>query len=263
MERLLGDKLPAVRRLALGWCVAHEPEAHQHLLRAALLDRSRSVRDIAQFYLPRQEIIDLRGFYRGKVLDGGPARLLAAMGGLSETGKAEDAKLFVPLARSPRVAVRKAALSAVAKLEGASGEHLEVFVTALQDGGSAGVSRQARLALERCAGEVGRERLAAIFFDSPYLHVRRQALSLINRLPKWQRVTLLVEVVGRGGPEDEATVTAGNFLRDWFANYNRSHAVAPAPKDVAELDAVLRRYDGALEPRLGRELQALVEFLTR
>ena len=136
-------------------------------------------------------------------------------------------------------------------------------MVALQDGGSPGVSRQARLALERCAGEVGRERLASIFFGSPYLHVRRQALSLINRLPKWQRVTLLVEIVGRGGPEEETTVTATHFLRDWFANYNRSHAVAPARKDVAELDAVLRRYDGALESRLGRELQALVASWTQ
>ena len=262
-DRLLNDRLPAVRRLALGWCVSHEPQAHRGLLHAALLDRSHAVRDIAQFYLPRQETIDLRGFYREKMFDGDAASLLPAMEGLSETGKAEDVQLFVPLAQSPRIAVRKAALSAIAKLAGASSEHLELLVAALQDGSSPGVSRQARLALERRAGEVGREQLGSIFFGSRHLHVRRQALSLINRLPKWQRVSTLIEVIGRGGAEEEPTITARHFLRDWFANYNRSHAVAPARKDVAELEAVLKRYDGALEPRLGRELQALVASWTR
>ena len=235
--RLLGDKLPALRRLALGWCVTHEPEVHRELLRVALLDRSRSVRDTARFYLPKLESIDLRRFYRAKMLDGDAARLLPALGGLSETGKAEDVELLLPFVHHSRIAVRKASLAAVAKLAGASGEHLELFVAALQDGSSPGVSREARLALEPCAAEIGRERLASIFFDSPHSHVRRQALSLINRLPKWHRVTLLVEVVGRGSPEEENTIKTINFLHDWFAGYNRSHAIAPSRKDVAELDA--------------------------
>ena len=262
MRDLLADKLPAARRLALGWCMVHEPTLHQDELHAALLDRSRTVRAIAQFYLSKSAALDVPGFYREAVMRGQPGNLPAAFDGLGETGKAEDAKLLTATLYAPRVAVRKAALAALGKLVGCAGEYLPVFVDALQDAGSPGVSRQARLVLERCVREVGSERLSAVFFGSPHLHVRRQALALINRLPKWQRVTLLVEIMGRAKPEDGITRMADNFLRDWISGYNRNHEVLPSKLELAHLAAALAQYRAGMDARLWQNLQGHVSFMS-
>ncbi len=258
MVRLVSDRIPAVRRLALGWCAFHEPVVHKDVLHAALLDRSRSVRAIAQFYLPKLDRLDLRGFYRRMASKHEPRSLLAALGGLSETGKAEDVDGIIPLVQSPKIAVRKAALSAVAKLAGAAGAYLPLFVEALQDH-SPGVSRQARLALEDHASEIGRNRLKALFFDATTPHVRRQALLLINRLPKWPRVTLLVQVIGQKWLDESLRLTATTFLRDWLAGYNRTHFARPSRAERAELAAVLREHGGAMDTHCARELRGLVE----
>lgn len=258
MVRLVSDRIPAVRRLALGWCAFHEPMAHKDALHAALLDRSRSVRAITQFYLPKLDRMDLRSFYREEVSKNEPRSLLAALGGLSETGKVEDADWIIPLVKSPRIAVRKAALSAVAKLAGATGKYLPLFIEALQDH-SPGISRQARLALEDHASEIGRDRLKASFFAVTTPHVRRQTLLLINRLPKWPRVTLLVEVVGQWWLDDSLRQTTMNFLWDWFAGYNRTHFAKPSRAELADLVAVLHEHHSAMDTRCAQELQGLVE----
>ena len=258
MVRLVSDRIPAARRLALGWCASHEPVTYKDALHAALLDRSRSVRAIAQFYLPKLDNLDLRGFYRQVASQNEPHNLLAALGGLSETGKAEDADWIIPLVKSPRIAVRKAALSAVAKLAGATGKYLPLFIEALQDD-SPGISRQARLALEDHASEIGRDRLKASFFAVTTPHVRRQTLLLINRLPKWPRVTLLVEVVGQRWLDDSLRQTTMNFLWDWFAGYNRTHFAKPSHTELAELVAVLHEHQGTLESRFRQEIEGLID----
>lgn len=258
MVRLVSDSIPTVRRLALGWCAFHEPAAYKDALHTALLDRSRSVRIIAQFYLPKLDSLDHRGFYRQVASQNEPHNLLAALGGLSETGKAEDADGIIPLAKSPKIAVRKAALAAIAKLAGATGKHLPLFVEALQDH-SPGISRQARLALETYASKIGRESLKALFFDVTTPNVRRQTLLLINRLPKWPRVTLLVEVVGQRWLEESLRLTATTFLRDWLAGYNRTHFAKPSQAELADLVAALDEHHGSMDARCAQELRGLVE----
>ena len=258
MVRLVSDRIPAVRRLALGWCASHKPVAYNDALHAALLDRSRSVRAIAQFYLQKLDGLNRRSFYREEVLKNEPQSLLAALGGLSETGKVDDADRIIPLVKSSRIAVRKAALSAVAKLAGATGKYLPLFVEALQDH-SPGISRQARLALEDHASEIGRDRLKALFFAVTTPHVRRQTLLLINRLPKWPRVTLLVEVVGQWWLDDSLRQTTMNFLWDWFAGYNRTHFAKPSHAELAELVAVLQEHRDMLESRFRQEIEGLID----
>ena len=70
-----------------------------------------------------------------------------------------------------RLACAKPPIAALARL--APEQCVELFVTALQDV-SPGICRQARHALETQAAECGADRLAAIFAQSPYPHVRRQ-----------------------------------------------------------------------------------------
>lgn len=254
LPRLLDDRFVAVRRVALGWCAAREPRSHLATLYTALLDQSCMIRSIAQFHLPNLEQIDLRSFYREAVCQREPRVLKAALGGLGETGRASDAELVVPLVDAPEPKIRKAALGALAKL--ALETHIEIFVDALQ-AGSPGVSRQARIALDRHASIVGADRLAAIFTETPFPHVRRQTLSLINRLSKWQKLPLLIEIFGDS--EDSTRKTAENFLRSWLWNFNRTHHIQPTKPELARLLTAMDVHGSQLERRLQSELRAIAQ----
>ena len=256
IPRLLDDRVVAVRRVALGWCATREPGNHVATLRAALLDPSALIRSIAQFHLPKIEPIDLRHFYRAAVTEFERRLLKAALGGLGETGRSTDADLVVRFLDAPEPKIRRAALGALAKL--ALETHLEIFVDALQSS-SAGVSRQARIALDRHAQIVGAGRLEAIFAEARHAHVRRQALSLINQLPKWQKLPLLIEIFG--GSDESIRKVAENFLRNWLANYNRTHNIQPTKAEVARIRRAMDAQGLKLEGRLRLEFGALVKSL--
>lgn len=220
---------------------------------AALLDPSTAIRSIAQFYLPKLESIDVRSFYRDTVIGGEPRVLKAALGGLGETGQTTDAGLVLPLTHAPEPSVRKAALVSLAKL--AMDAHIEIFVTALQSS-SPGVSRQARIALERCAASVGADRLETIFSQTPHPHVRKQTVSLINHLPKWQKLPLLIDIFG--GPDAETQKLAHYHICRWFQNFNRTHQVQPTKAGVVRLQVALEAHGSKFERTLERELRATV-----
>lgn len=241
---------------ALGWCATREPANHLPTLRAALLDQSGIVRLIAQFHLAKIEAIDLRQFYRDAVRCSDRRLLKAALGGLGEIGGPTDADLVVPLLDAPEPKIRRAALGALGKL--ALESHFEIFVDALQSS-SPGVSRQARIALDHPSATVGAERLASIFAETPHAHVRRQALSLINRLSKWQKLPLLIEILG--GSDMAMRKAASAFLQSWLANYNRKHSLQPTQAEVARLRRAIATEGLKLEGRLELELGAIVKSL--
>ena len=209
LPRLLEDRSAAVRRIALGWCSARDPHAHRPQLRAALLDPSASVRDMAQFRLPKVEPIDLRAFYRD-ALASEPKRKFA-LAGLGEIGAAADAALVLPWLGAAAIAVRKAALAALGRL--ALKEHLEVFIAALQDT-SPGLSKQARATLTPHADAIGADRLAAIYADARHEHVRKQTLYLIDALWKWEQLPVLVEIVALD--KSPSRELAALFLKRWL-----------------------------------------------
>jgi HEAT repeat protein len=245
-----------VRRIALGWCATRQPNIHLPTVRAALLDQSSIIRSIAQFHIPKLEPIELRTFYREAVCHAERLHLKAALGGLGEIGQSEDADLVVTFADAPEAKIRKAALGALAKL--ALEAHFEVFVSALQSD-SPGISRQARMALDRHALLVGSERLETIFAETPHSHVRRQTLSLINRLPKWQKLPLLIEILGSA--EASTRKTAENLLESWLSNYNRTHQVQPTKPEIARLRQAVAAEGSKFEGGLGSELRALLQSL--
>ncbi len=258
---LLVDRFVAVRRLSLSWCATRDPRAHAAVLRAALLDESRAMRAIAQFHLPKLESIDLRRFYQDAVRrsqNDHPGTLKAALGGLAETGRQEDAELVVPFVHSMNVGIRKAALATLAKL--AAKDYLEVFLTALQER-SPGVSRQARLALEPFAQHIGAHRLEKIFFETANDHVRTQTLLLINRVSKWQKLPLLIHIADlQSGPLGMKT---HRLLWDWLLRFNCTHQLQPKAAEITCLRQMLATHGRSLDHRLARELHAVLEAFTR
>jgi HEAT repeat protein len=256
LGRLLDDPSVAVRRIALGWCATRQPNNHLPSVRAALLDQSSIIRSIAQFLIPKLEQIDLRRFYREAVCHAERQHLKAALGGLGEIGQPGDADLVVTFIDAPEAKIRKAALGALANL--ALEAHFEVFINALQSE-SPGISRRARMALDRHASHIGSERLEMIFAETPHSHVRRQTLSLINGLPKWQKLPILIEIFGSAEPSTRKI--AENFLRSWLWTYNKTHHVQPTKPEVARLRQAVAAEGSKFEGRLGTDLRALLQSL--
>jgi len=252
LPALLQDRVPNVRYVALGWCATRKSGEYERSLQEALLDQSAALRALAQFHLTQKTPIDLRHYYRAAVIAAQPTTLRAALGGLGETGKAEDENVILPFTEERKISVRKAALAALAKL--ALQQHLNLFVTALQDK-SSGVSRQARVALEPCVCDVGAERLEEILVSAPFPHVRTQVLSLINRLSKWAKLSLLIRAVAEY--KDVPQIIAAGYLRSWMFSYNRTHFVLPTTAELDRLRAVLSLHGPRLEASILRELQAL------
>ena len=252
LPRLLTDRSAAVRRAALGWFVANDPDGRLAALHDALLDESGMVRSLAQFHLPKLESIDLRGFYGEAIHHHGSRNLKAALGGLGETGRTEDAELIVPLVDAPVPKIRKAALRALAKL--ASEAHIETLINALQ-ANSPAVSRIARIALTPLASRAGFDRLTTIFESAGSEHVRLQTLFLINELPKWAKLPVLIEA----SAQDDGMLgrVAERFLRRWLAGFNRTHQILPNKADMLRLRAALSAHACRLEPGIARELSAL------
>jgi len=117
------------------------------------------------------------------------------------------------------------------------------------------VSRQARIALDRDASTIGADRLARIFADTPHPHIRRQTLSQIDKLSKWQKLPLLIAILG--GTEASTRTTAENFIRSWLSNYNRTPQVQPTKLEATRLRAAIEAHGSKFERRLERELRAV------
>ena len=109
----LTDTFAPVRRIALDAAATRlDHSLTLEWLDSALLDRSRSVRDVARHHLARLELpIDVVGHYRDSLLRPLRSRTLAiALAGLRETGGPRDAELALGLLHHERPIVRRAAV---------------------------------------------------------------------------------------------------------------------------------------------------------
>ena len=120
------------------------------------------------------------------------------------------------------------------------------------------LSRQARINLDRHASTLGAERLAKIFSETDYEHVRSQSLSLINHLSKWQKLPLLFEVLGENDINLRRMAEA--FLRNWLCTYNRTHHIRPTDQETSALRVALEKHGANLERRLELEFRALARM---
>lgn len=189
-----GDHFMPVRREALRTLISLWPEEAPAELRRALFDPHASVREEARYHLRKVGEDDFASVYRQALADAVGGEIYSAVSGIGETGTGSDDSMVLPYAAHPSPKARRAALKALARLNG--DEHLSVFLTALRDETPA-VSREARKALTIRATAVSGERLWEIFSASLSLpHVRHNALNLLSRLGKWDGIYYLIRAAG-------------------------------------------------------------------
>jgi HEAT repeat protein len=245
IEALANDPVGAIRAEALA---ALDPAEARERWIDALMDRSGAVRDAARFHL-RAEGLDFAQRYREALATEDLGRLFGAIEGLGETGDAGDADRVAPLLDHPAPRVRRAAVKALFRLGGDA--YVDTLVDRLRDPGP-GVSAQVRRGLRRHASALTGQQLWSIFGASRDAHVRRNALSVLAALPKWEAIGYLLSALADA---DEALrLLALRHVERWNARYNMSHAT-PQPEQLARAEVAL---PNVAEPLAG-EIRFVIE----
>jgi len=145
LSGLARDQFMPVRCEILNLFVQRFPKEAPDRLIVAFWDNSSSVRAIARFWIKTQNPeFNFAEAYRSSLKDSLGKRLPAAIAGLGETGKTIDAEVVLPFAEFPSVGVRKAAIHALAALDG--DRFVFLFMTALKSE-QAGISNEGTRAL--------------------------------------------------------------------------------------------------------------------
>lgn len=98
------------------------------------------------------------------------------------------------------------------------------------------VSRQSLKVLTRNSSLLSAARVWQLFTATPHAHVKRNALSLLARFPKWESISYLVSVLCDA---DEDIVQMSRVaIRRWLNHFNRSFS-SPTVEQVAKLKTAL------------------------
>ena len=260
LEAARADTFLPVRRDAFRLLLETYPSRAEREIHAALLDRSAGLRweaVHAHWLRTRQRAVSL---YRIAVAAETGSRLVYAVLGLGEHGDRADATLVVPFLSSPRIGLRRAAVRALARLDG--DHQSERFMTALEDP-SPGVSREGQRALLRFAiPSAAASRLEALAADGATVaNVRRNALDVLARAGKWRAIPALIRACADADPTFAGV--AHERVQGWLDRYNRSFA-QPTAGDVAALTAALAipAARSRLGPHTSHNLDAIASAFT-
>jgi HEAT repeat protein len=188
--------IATMRRHSLDLLVALGTETESHAaLEHALLDRSPLVRSTARGHRAKRGWGHFDQLYRGALDAAETSTTIAALGGIGETGNADDVGRVERYLQSPLPAVRRSALVALAMLGGESVR--DVLVEHLTDESPSVVRTAARL-LKPHASLVGAGRLWSIYTATTLPHTRRNVLKLLTLTSKWDSIACLLQARSRG-----------------------------------------------------------------
>lgn len=236
LEQLLNlmkrDRFMPVRREALRIAVERNLPAVETELQIALLDTHASMREDSRYHLRKIRQMDLANFYRRHLRAAEPQTLYSAISGLGETGTPEDDSLILPYTSAPKSKIRGAAIKALATLH--RGAHVEIFIKGLNDE-VPHVSRQALKGLINSISSLSAARVWELFSSASHAHVKRNALSLIENLRKWDSISLRLRALCDA---DEAIVDRSRLsIQRWLAQFNRSFTSPTAEQLATVRDA--------------------------
>ncbi len=250
---LVRDSFMPVRREALQALAGRLPAQATTPLRHALLDGHASIRETARYYLKEQSGFDASTFYRVSLRDAKGPKLAAAIRGLGETGGREDRQLMGPFLAAKEARLRKAAIGALARL--APEQSAEIFLKFLS-ADEPTVSQEACTALLPRARFIAASTLAVILGREARPVVRKNALKLVLRLGKWERLPLLL--TSSGDSDEKLAQMAKAGVNAWWSRYNRSYA-QPTPEQLAEAKAALTANATKLSVGLASEIGVILD----
>lgn len=212
----------------------------------ALTDRSRRVRELAQYHA-RRHGIDVAAHYRACLAT--PRPNPTCINGLGETGQPADVDHVLPLTTHGRTPVRAAAITAIGRLDAT--RHLAVLYRAVTDP-SPGVSRCARKALSATGTTLDPHRLHQLIVDCVTDRAATNALLLADQVDRWSQLWLYLDALPRLPPR--ATALAIRRLERWHDGYRRTWHTDPSPDALRRARSALQAAHDTLPPKLRSDL---------
>jgi len=253
LPAILADPHPSIRGEGITAAAERLGDDAEKWLTAGLLDPSKSVREIARFFLRRSGLrSDFAAYYRERLHDPDVQRLASAIAGLGETGGASDVHLVLPFLEHERPKVRRPALRALSSLDPEA--TLPRIVEMLHDPAPS-VSHAARQTLRR--RRVDPAAVTSVFRTAAHSHSRFDALALGTTLSKWDSLPLLLEAATDDDPR--LRTAARTWLKAWVAKQNRSFA-QPTAAQIDGVRAALEAHRFAIEPVVTTELWSVVRY---
>jgi HEAT repeat protein len=251
---MLADRFMPVRRDTL-WALATKcPDFAAEPLKRALLDSHFGMREVARCFLAADGHFDIRKFYLDAVQRREARTLAAAIRGLGETGKPEDAGVVSEFLNAPKPSLRRAATYAVGKLDA---EHFVAQLMQMLADEMPGVSREALKALLPKARHQSLDDFWKLFANDKRVFVRRNTLVLMLRFGKWEKLPPLLLACA---DEDKllAEIAAG-AVHDWIVHYNGSYA-EPTRRDFENIESALRKVHTRLPRKSVDEIRACLKI---
>lgn len=219
------------------------------LLVGALDDVARSVRALARHRLAVIDAsFDVRAHYREAIVR--ETVSLGAIRGLGDVGTKDDWERLVPVL-DRGAALAREALGAIAHLDRRASRELRLMMV---DDARPSVSHEATASFHEPLWET-EEPIVVGYLSSPHVHVRRNAVRLVRKLPGWRPALLLTDVtdpMSKGLAESHL----GSWLR-WAWTY----ATPPSPEDAARLRRAIA--SGQLGERNATALGKLLDFIAK
>ena len=242
VQRMKRDRYMPVRREALRIAIKVNPDHAIEELQNALLDTHHAIREESRYVLQKLHPLDVAAFYRAH-LQPGPT-LYSAISGLGESGWTGDDDLLVAYATYPSSKIRSATIRALTKLN--RGAHVPIFMHALKDE-VPNVSGQAVRALIKKGSLLSPDAAWEIFKSASQPHVKRNALSIIEKLGKWDSIPLLIRALS------DVDADARSAIARWLGRFNRSFS-SPTRGQLRLLNDALKECDHLLDEETKDEL---------
>lgn len=242
------DRSMPARRAALVALAARCPERGEAIWKAALFDRSRSIRELARCEIRPWQLDDAAPVYRA-ALAHNPADFLA-LEGLAETATAADKPLFQSLLQHPVPSRRSIAIEGLAHANADC--LLELVLPKIADESPA-VVRAAWRALHSACALVPCQFLLETALTAPHPFARRTAVRQLAELGKWRSLPWLIQAAVKA--DTETAQVAEEMILQWCSSpkCNRMFLL-PTETERREIADLVAAFNKSLSDRLRQVL---------
>ncbi|WP_417390333.1 HEAT repeat domain-containing protein [Gimesia sp.] len=244
LERLTIDPFQPVRSEAFRQLAALDPANAVSRWEAALLDRSRSIQEMACYYLNQIDPGHAVQFYRDAVMQNPES--LPAIEGLAAVGEASDLEFLRTLFVHPFPSRRCAGIRAVVRL--LQRDAISEVMPFLRDS-SPRVVRTAGKSLRPWITQIASADLLAVVLEADTLFARRHTCELLAEQGKWSSFPWLLEVCVKAEPKTAQAAAA--MIQSW-CSARKSYCIftRPSAEERAKIGEMLVRYQSQIPEHL-------------
>lgn len=209
LEKLSEDKFMPVRRMVARIRADFYPEQREVIWRHALLDRSRSIRELSQFTLRQLGHTEVAESYRDAIAEN--PELFPALEGLADCGEDADVPFFSNLLSHQLPSRRVVAIRALVKI---NNENSIQKISSVLEDESPRVLREVRKFFQPYLYLLSMDQLLAIALESDSSNARENAARILSDCGKWRGLPWLLKVVGRS--DLKTSQLAADLIEEWF-----------------------------------------------